>query len=161
MLGFREGCFYNFLSYLDCDEEWRGWIACQERFPTNHLVISSASEGLIDDLDNEDDDDDNDDDYGTSSSVKAESPGHQQHAYHHHVTFSPRFPPRFISCPNGTLFLAISHKKCSEDAKYVTHGPRKHSALAGPILLQTPSSDVYSIHTRRTRTSSTTGTEGT
>ena len=59
------------------------------------------------DFDNENDDDDNDN--GTSSSVKAEYSGHQQHAYHHQATLSPRFPPRFISCPNGTLFLVISH----------------------------------------------------
>mmetsp|Transcript_38699 Transcript_38699/g.44219 ORF Transcript_38699/g.44219 Transcript_38699/m.44219 type:complete len:101 (-) Transcript_38699:934-1236(-) len=50
MLGFKDGCFYNFLSFLNRDEEWRGWIARQERFPTNHLVILSSSEGLTESL---------------------------------------------------------------------------------------------------------------
>ena len=32
------------------DEEWRGWIARKERFPTNHLVLSSSLEVLIESL---------------------------------------------------------------------------------------------------------------
>ena len=39
------------------------------------------------------------------------------------------------------------------------HGSRKYAAIARPILFQTPPLDVYSIHTRSTRTSSTTGTK--
>ena len=37
------------------------------------------------------------------------SPRNQQHTDQHHVTLRPRRPPKFISCPNGTLFLVISH----------------------------------------------------
>merc|ERR1712238_113125 len=50
MLDFKAGLFYNFLSFLDRDEKWRSWIACQERVPTNYLVISPASEGSIESL---------------------------------------------------------------------------------------------------------------
>ena len=50
MLGFKEGLFYNFLSFLDRDEMWRRWIARQERVPTNYLVILPASDGWIESL---------------------------------------------------------------------------------------------------------------
>ena len=41
-------------------------------------------------------------------------PRNQQHADHHHATLRPRHPPRFISCPNGTLLSVLSHNNCQK-----------------------------------------------
>ena len=59
------------------------------------------------------------------------------------------------------IILCPQSQQLPEDTGYVTHRPQKYFAIAMPILFQTASADVGSIHRRRTRASSTIETKGT
>ena len=89
------------------------------------------------------------------------SPMNHPHADHHHVTPRPRRPPKFINCPNGTLFCVLSHnnsqkildtlrkdlenmlllqgqfcsKRLWQMSKVFTHNTREQALLQGPKTL--------------------------